>query len=310
MKETPLVSVIVPLYNKETWVKRCVESIVKQTYQHMEILIINDGSTDDSCNIVATIEDSRIKIIDKPNGGVSSARNLGIERAKGDYIAFIDADDRWELQHIALLMKGFEEYENAVMVANRLNERVSSDETDIEQDNALGTDCTYSMENYLLSLSKNLFSLHIGSSMFKKSVIDTYTIKFYEHIKIGEDVNFLIRISRLGECILSNYVGLIYYRDDENSAMNRGGQEAALVPLYFYGMDQEKWSTEEHKCIVKFLRREYIKKAYQNRRLPWRQEELTSEISGGVEIGKLTVLLYLTIRYTPEFIYSFYRQIK
>ncbi|MEA3491791.1 MAG: glycosyltransferase family 2 protein [Campylobacterota bacterium] len=304
----PLVSVIVPLYNKEQWVVRCIESIVCQSYQNMEILIIDDGSTDESRHIASTIQDPRVKIIEKLNGGVSSARNIGMEIASGEYIAFIDADDRWELGHITLLVLGFEKYKNAVLVANRLDERVSTDDRDEEQGRAVSTECIYHVEEYILSLSQNIFSLHIGSSMFKKSMLDEYRVKFYEHIKIGEDINFLIRVSRLGEFILSECVGLIYYRDDESGAMNSVGDVSALVPQYFYGMESEKWSDDEKQKIVMFLRSEYFKKAYQNRKLPWRKEEMSTRFAGRVEIGKVYIVPYLFIRYIPEFIYSLYRK--
>jgi len=94
-----LVSVVVPVYNVEKYVDRCLESIVNQSYRNIEILLIDDGSTDDSgriCDLWAA-KDCRICVYHKENEGLGSARNLGIERAKGEYIAFIDSDDWWEL---------------------------------------------------------------------------------------------------------------------------------------------------------------------------------------------------------------------
>lgn len=311
--DNPLVSVIVPLYNKEQWIGRCIDSICAQSYRNLEILIIDDGSTDDSRNVAASIEDERISVISRSNGGVSSARNTGMEHANGEYIAFIDADDRWEPCHIALLVKGFERYVNAAMVSNRLEERKSSEEIYREKhhpDDVLNNRYEYVEGDYLLWLSNNLFLLHIGSSMFKKSILDKNNIRFYEHISLGEDVNFMIHVSQEGQCILSNYIGLIYYRDDENSAMNQRLKEAILTPMYFYGMDQRKWSQGDHRKILKFLRREYLKKAYQNRGLAWKKEELASKLSGEVEIGKVFVLYYLIIRIAPEFIFSLFKKVK
>ncbi len=90
-----LISVIVPVYNVEEYLDRCVESIVNQTYKNLEIILVNDGSTDNSgekCDEWLK-KDNRIKVIHKQNGGVSSARNVGLEDAKGKYITFIDSDD-------------------------------------------------------------------------------------------------------------------------------------------------------------------------------------------------------------------------
>jgi len=95
MEREPLLSVIVPVYNVETYLSRCVDSILGQTYQNMEIILIDDGSRDSSgeiCDAYAQ-KDSRIRVIHKENGGLSSARNVGLEAAGGVYIAFVDSDD-------------------------------------------------------------------------------------------------------------------------------------------------------------------------------------------------------------------------
>ena len=88
-------SVIVPVYNAERFVERCINSLINQTYKNLEILLVNDGSKDASLSICQKFaeQDDRIKVLDKPNGGASSALNLGLKHATGDYIGFCDADD-------------------------------------------------------------------------------------------------------------------------------------------------------------------------------------------------------------------------
>lgn len=93
----PLISVIVPIYNVEKYLKRCIDSIIKQTYSHLEIILVNDGSTDNSLKIAEEYNDKRIKIFTKINGGLSDARNFGLQFASGSYVAFIDSDDFIEL---------------------------------------------------------------------------------------------------------------------------------------------------------------------------------------------------------------------
>lgn len=90
-----LISVIVPIYNIEKYIDRCVESVVNQTYKNLEIILVDDGSTDNSSSVCDdwAKRDSRIKVIHKKNGGLSDARNFGLDNAKGDYIAFVDGDD-------------------------------------------------------------------------------------------------------------------------------------------------------------------------------------------------------------------------
>ena len=102
----PVVSVIVPIYNAQKYLGKCVESILLQTYQNMEILLIDDGSTDgcfDICEKYAS-EDERIRVIHKPNGGLVSARKAGAKEATGDYVICVDADDWIEPNYIEALM--------------------------------------------------------------------------------------------------------------------------------------------------------------------------------------------------------------
>ena len=109
----PLISVIVPVYNVEKYLENCVNTLVKQTYRNIEILLINDGSTDKSgwlCEELAQ-KDERIKVFHKPNGGLSDARNYGVEKANGEYIGFVDSDD-----YVHELM--YEKLLNAIITSN------------------------------------------------------------------------------------------------------------------------------------------------------------------------------------------------
>ena len=95
MEKQPLISVIVPVYNVENYLPRCLDSIINQTYTNLEILLVDDGATDNSgklCDEYAQ-KDNRIRVFHKENGGVSSARNMGLDNATGEYIAFVDSDD-------------------------------------------------------------------------------------------------------------------------------------------------------------------------------------------------------------------------
>lgn len=98
--QAPLISVIVPVYNVGNYLARCIESIIQQTYKNLEVILVDDGSTDDSSEICDRYEkkDERIQVIHKRNGGLSSARNAGIEIAAGEYLTFVDSDD-WILSH-------------------------------------------------------------------------------------------------------------------------------------------------------------------------------------------------------------------
>lgn len=106
MNREPVVSVIIPVYNVEEYLRECLDSVINQTYQNLEIILINDGSTDASLKICQEYVaiDERIKLIDKPNGGLSSARNAGLDIATGEFVSFIDSDDWVELDYYASLL--------------------------------------------------------------------------------------------------------------------------------------------------------------------------------------------------------------
>ena len=112
-KNNFLISVIVPVYNVEKYINRCIDSILSQTYGYLEIILVDDGSKDSSgiiCDAYKKI-DSRIKVIHKENGGLSSSRNIGLDLCKGDYICFIDSDD-WiaadTIEHLLLMITKYD----------------------------------------------------------------------------------------------------------------------------------------------------------------------------------------------------------
>lgn len=95
-----MISVVIPLYNKEKQIAKTLQTVLNQTYQNFEIVIVNDGSTDRSVDEVKKFLNSRIRLINQKNGGVSAARNRGIKEAKGEYLAFLDADDIWQNNYL------------------------------------------------------------------------------------------------------------------------------------------------------------------------------------------------------------------
>ena len=113
MSQETLLSVIIPVYNVEEYLAKCVDSILNQTYRNLEVILVNDGSTDGSGAICDTYlpKDARVKVIHKENGGLSSARNAGMDAAKGEYISFIDSDDWIEADSYEHLLGLMEKYQ-------------------------------------------------------------------------------------------------------------------------------------------------------------------------------------------------------
>lgn len=96
-----LVSVIIPTFNRAEFLTRSISSVLNQSYNDLELIIVDDGSTDETKEVVESFKDSRLSFYHKSNGGVSSARNLGVSKAQGEYIAFLDSDDEWQLDKIS-----------------------------------------------------------------------------------------------------------------------------------------------------------------------------------------------------------------
>ena len=121
-KEQPLISVIVPVYNVEKYLKKCVDSITSQTYKNLEIFLVDDGSTDSSGQICNEFEknDARIKVIHKKNGGLSDARNAGLDRAKGRDYAFIDSDDYIQDNTIEIMLNAIKKNKSEIAVCNMI----------------------------------------------------------------------------------------------------------------------------------------------------------------------------------------------
>ncbi|MFB2881907.1 glycosyltransferase [Floridanema aerugineum] len=111
----PLISVIIPVYNGEKTIQETVESVLNQTFKDWELIIINDGSQDATLDIVSRIEDPRIKVFSYPNAGLATSRNRGIDRASGEFISFLDADDLWTADKLELQLKALQENSQAAV---------------------------------------------------------------------------------------------------------------------------------------------------------------------------------------------------
>jgi len=119
----PLISIVIPLYNKERFIKETLDSVFNQSFTDYEIIIVNDGSTDSSVFIVNAIEDQRITVLSNQNKGVSHARNFGISKANSDLIALLDGDDLWEPNHLENLYNLYEKFPDCGLYATAYNKK-------------------------------------------------------------------------------------------------------------------------------------------------------------------------------------------
>lgn len=207
-------SVIIPLYNKEKSIGSTIESVLNQSYPYFELIIINDGSNDNSLQIVQSIKDSRIKIISKPNGGVSSARNLGIKLAQNPYVVFLDADDLW-------LNFCLEEFQKLVIAFPDVE--VFCTNYNMTCKNLRGSDKQYYVNDYYYTsayyLAKWSIPIMITGCVTIKRDFLLQIGYFNEKITHGEDVDMWERLAQDGRIAKSEKITTIYRTESENRAM-------------------------------------------------------------------------------------------
>lgn len=240
--DSPLISVIIPVFNVEKYLDQCLTSVLSQTYTNLEIILVDDGSLDHSpelCDRYAIL-DTRIKIIHKKNGGQSSARNTGLNIATGEYISFVDSDDIIAPDMIEKLYTAFDGTENIFAVKCKMK-RYKSGELYSAGFDRFMTECIVPSEKYLISLVTDYFSSSVCDMLFKASVFDL--VRFEEEIK-NEDFSFLYDI---GGFIEEEHYGLkliadelYYYRVTEGSTCN------SLVSPFEIHCINNLWNLYEH----------------------------------------------------------------
>ena len=217
MREKPLITVIVPVYNILEYLPRCVHSIIAQTYRNLEILLVDDGSTDGTgklCDDLA-VEDERIRVFHKENGGSSSARNLGLQHATGEYVGFVDSDDYIEADMYENLYRAIEEY--GVKVS-----QIGRDEID-EQGKKLPNICEPPRQPEIWESREFLreLLLHRGDCSFCTKLIrrELFQRDGFPEGKLNEDFYLLIKmLPRIGRLVSLPGQGYhVFYRVGSNS---------------------------------------------------------------------------------------------
>ena len=218
MDEEPKISIIVPIYNDEKYLKRCIESILKQTYTNIELILINDGSEDKSLEICEEYKknDNRITIVNKENEGVSVARNIGIEKATGELISFVDADDYLEITFLQELFNIMKKY-NSQYVACGYS-RVYDNH--IEQVNNDLKEILLTADEYL----KKLLNVQTGygfahMKLINKNIIGN--IRFDESLKVGEDALFNVMLCQNLDNVIIFNKSLYKYYFNPNSVVRK-----------------------------------------------------------------------------------------
>jgi|TARA_B110000971_G_scaffold30544_1_gene27760 glycosyltransferase involved in cell wall biosynthesis len=189
----PLISIVIPLYNKERFIKETLDSVFNQSFTDYEIIIVNDGSTDSSVFIVNAIDDQRITVLSNQNKGVSYARNFGISKANSDLIALLDGDDLWEQNHLENLYNLYEKFPDCGLYATAYNKKYFNGEKIKASYNGLAKEYFGIIEDYFSASIKDgiawTSAVLIPMKTFRKVGV------FDEEMRSGQDTDLWIRIA-------------------------------------------------------------------------------------------------------------------
>ncbi|MCL6296544.1 glycosyltransferase family 2 protein [Jejuia spongiicola] len=230
---TPFFSIIIPLYNKEKYIQKTLKTVINQTFNDFEIIIINDGSTDNSINEVKKIDDSRIKVFNQQNQGLSWARNNGIEKSVGRYIALIDADDFWLPHHLNQLFHLIKQYPKAGLYSTGYTLQKSKHIVHRAKFNNLPENFKGIVPNFFKCSLQNCIAW-VGSICIPKNVFNDIG-NFDPEIFSEQDTDLYIRIALKYEVALDDSsVSAIYNRTMDDNMSNFSQKKTIPKLLYTY----------------------------------------------------------------------------
>ena len=219
----PTVSIIIPVYNKEKYIGNTLDSVLAQKYADYEVVIVNDGSTDKSMDIIEKYQqmDSRISVISIPNGGVSNARNTGLKNAKGKWIQFLDGDDVIDKDYLSIAVPMAEKNDADILFSNfkKVDKNMNlQQQVDILYQGMANQQTL--AELFMEYQYKNGFFGFISNKLIKKEIIVDAEAAFKENLKLAEDLDFYAQIYPCAESVYFLAGNSFYYLQTETNYIN------------------------------------------------------------------------------------------
>ena len=232
----PLVSVVIPVFNGERFLREAVESVLAQKYSPLEIIMVDDGSTDGTADVARSLPET-VRYLHQTNQGPAAARNRGIEHAQGSLIAFADADDLWPEDKLALQLP-YLMRDPAAEIVMGLIQQVLLSETGAE------------------NFAEPAFSVNLGSAIIRKSVFERVGL-FDETMRYSEDVDWFMRAREGGAAIVTiDAVTLLYRQHDQNMTRGKSTSELNVLKALKRSLDRRRESTGFASALPTFKRSE------------------------------------------------------
>jgi len=248
-------SVVIPLYNKEHSVKRAVMSVLSQTYTYFELIIVDDGSTDCSAEIVSRFNDPRLRLIRQDNRGPSAARNAGCRKAEADYVCFLDADDKWDLSFLSTMCSLIDVAPLASLYSVKY--RVADELGDIFHHRLnFPKDYLGYVENFYRSYKKR--GLINSSSVCIRSKSLHEIGGFPEQARLGEDIYTWLRLADINRVAYANVERVTIYRNAENRSGVGARQEIPYHIKAVLGGGAKEFSKENQNTVTNFVAKNAI----------------------------------------------------
>lgn len=292
-----IVSIVMPAYNVEKYIAASIDSIIKQTYKNWELIIVNDGSTDTTPEIITAYAaiDSRIKIINQENKGVASARNAGLNHAKGKYISFLDSDDYYHPEYISLMSEPLNSKHIGLTFCKFQevdhNNNILSCTVEDAHERFQGSFIDYISDTTVLTTANM-------AVMYKRDILNQYQIRFYEGASYAEDAEFLFKYvylvpTNLVPHYLYNYVARegSLSRRDYSYNMFFDEIDAYLRTIKFI----QKHEGIESEKFISFLKKLILSVKNRIKRTPWR----------AIKEGRFEEALYFLNTYQNKYDHSF-----
>lgn len=216
MENSIKLSIIIPVYNSEAFLEKCLTSLLRQTMSNFEILLINDGSTDNSLFICENFaaNDTRVKVFTQSNAGQSKARNVGLDNARGEYITFVDSDDWVDRDYYQRLLETAQKYDADVVCGSIIRERKYSRKFRINyQDEEV-----YIFPQQKIDAAKVPDMCYVWNKVYKKSFLDSINLRFIEGM-FFEDVDFVTRAVYFSNKIVTVPGTYYHYWTNTNSTV-------------------------------------------------------------------------------------------